>query len=261
MNTSIVLSKKTFNAAVTRMKALFDNDRKKAAEALSQGLYAEDYNVTVSKLNGLPKTANGVFSKLNEKQLNTMGDNLLSLLTDVRNFKLNKVFFVSNATDMLNDFMLNDMEIENTELVSLLNEIQSTVEDIKKYNDVTRLQISGFDEVTKTLSDFERQYCINASLQTERLLLEWKCITIERSDYEGSTIEGDIDDPDGFNFTVNGIHYLTWLESFKLSKEDYEFTLPYLQDFITSIQNANDSYSPNLTISAELATLLQAELA
>lgn len=257
MTLPITLSKKTFNSAVTRMKAFFDNDRKKAAQALSQGLYAEDYNVVASKLNSQPKTAKGALIGLDKDDLKTLAENLKDLRNEINHLVTNEVFFVNNATNMRQNFDLDMPDLENRALALLLNEIETTILDIKKYNNVTRLSVQGFHNPVRYLSDFEREYCINAELKTENLLIKWNAITIENSDYEGNDFKGDAEDQD---ITVNGIHWLDWLKSFQLSDNDFKEAYNLFDDFATSIAETGDAFIPELNISAELALMLKKEL-
>jgi hypothetical protein len=256
MNSSIVLSKKTFNTAVSRMKGYFSNDRKITAEALSQGLYAEDYNVVAKKLKSQPKTSTGVISTLSDDKRMLLNDNLKELVGDIQNLNANKAFFVSNATSMLSGFSLSDLNIKNTSLMAAFNEIQSTMESIKKYNEVTRLSVSGYNEPTRYFSDIDHEYEINASLKTDNFFIEWRSVTIEHSDFEGRNVK----DNDHLEFLINGVHYFKWLNSFLLGGEEFDQALTALEDFFHSISRAQDAYLPELTISPELAIMLKNEL-
>lgn len=259
MNTSIVLSKKSFNAAVSRMKTYFSGDRKQASEALSQALYSEDYNITASKLKALPRTSSGVISSMNGNEFRKFKSNVSNLLTHIKNMNADDVYYVQNAKDMLEDFDFNYCHIGNEKLKALLNEIQQTMIDISGYKDVKRLSISGFSKPVKHYEEFERDYSVDASLQTENLMIKWNSIIIAESDMNGKSFSSSCEHEEA-DFTINDIHFLEWLKTFNLSKEDYDEVSVSMMDFMSSIASCTDSYTPDLNISAELAIMLKNEL-
>lgn len=251
----MIINLNEFNNAANKLKDIgFSGDRKAAAQALSVSLFSQDYNVVSSVLKSQPKTSDGVMSKISPAQRRLLATNLKALSEQLEMADSVQENCEKNAKLMLSEIRNIPIQITKHDKgispIKLLGEIFSTIDEISKGENVSRLQVWNVYNVIRDIDAYSREIEVSASLKTENFFIEWKDFPIIE---EGTGRAYDFLRSPERSIFINGMHLVDWMASSKINTN--------IQDLLFSIAKCDvNSCNLSLSVSAELASILVKEM-